>query len=192
MKKIIIIFCICFSVGLFAQSKKTSLYVADAIENSRTSVAPSQNAVFDALASKAPLASPALTGTPTAPTATAGTNTTQIATTAFVQSATGNYKKYVALLTQTSTGAPTAKVLENTLGGTVVWTYSSTGVYAGTLTGAFTADKSPVILTSNNSGVTLTGGASASTNFVGIETRTGGTLTDGLMTDSFIEIRVYP
>lgn len=33
----------------------------------------------------APLASPALTGTPTAPTATTGTNTTQIATTAFVQ-----------------------------------------------------------------------------------------------------------
>lgn len=40
-----------------------------------------------AVASKyAPLASPALTGTPTAPTAAAGTNTTQIATTAFVQS----------------------------------------------------------------------------------------------------------
>ena len=34
---------------------------------------------------KAPLANPALTGTPTAPTATAGTNTTQIATTAFVK-----------------------------------------------------------------------------------------------------------
>jgi len=33
----------------------------------------------------APLASPALTGTPTAPTASAGTNTTQIATTAYVQ-----------------------------------------------------------------------------------------------------------
>ena len=33
---------------------------------------------------KADLASPALTGTPTAPTATAGTNTTQVATTAFV------------------------------------------------------------------------------------------------------------
>lgn len=40
-----------------------------------------------ALALKAPLASPALTGEPTAPTATAGTNTTQIATTAFVQTA---------------------------------------------------------------------------------------------------------
>ena len=36
---------------------------------------------------KAPLASPDLTGTPTAPTATAGTNTDQIATTKFVTSA---------------------------------------------------------------------------------------------------------
>lgn len=40
-----------------------------------------------ALAAKAPLASPTLTGTPGAPTAAAGTNTTQIATTAFVQAA---------------------------------------------------------------------------------------------------------
>lgn len=37
------------------------------------------------LDAKAPLASPALTGTPTAPTAGTGTNTTQVATTAFVQ-----------------------------------------------------------------------------------------------------------
>lgn len=38
----------------------------------------------------APLASPALTGTPTAPTASAGTNNTQIATTAFVTTAVSN------------------------------------------------------------------------------------------------------
>ena len=37
--------------------------------------------------SRAPLASPTFTGTPKAPTASAGTNTTQIATTAFVKSA---------------------------------------------------------------------------------------------------------
>lgn len=37
------------------------------------------------LAAKAPLSSPALTGTPTAPTATATTSTTQVATTEFVQ-----------------------------------------------------------------------------------------------------------
>lgn len=41
--------------------------------------------VTTALGTKAPLASPALTGTPTAPTPAAGTNTTQIATTAYVQ-----------------------------------------------------------------------------------------------------------
>ena len=38
-----------------------------------------------ALGLKAPLASPALTGVPTAPTAAANTNTTQVATTAYVQ-----------------------------------------------------------------------------------------------------------
>lgn len=41
------------------------------------------------LADKAPLASPALTGVPTAPTAVAGTNTTQIATTEYVETAIG-------------------------------------------------------------------------------------------------------
>lgn len=39
------------------------------------------------LASKAGLASPAFTETPSAPTAQKGTNTTQVATTAFVQEA---------------------------------------------------------------------------------------------------------
>lgn len=42
-----------------------------------------------ALDAKAPLASPALTGVPTAPTATAGASSTQIATTAFVAAAVG-------------------------------------------------------------------------------------------------------
>ena len=50
-----------------------------------------------ALNGAAPLASPTFTGTPAAPTAASGTNTTQIATTAFVQSAisaaiTGRFK----------------------------------------------------------------------------------------------------
>ena len=43
--------------------------------------------VKTALNTKAPLNSPAMTGTPTAPTASAGTDTTQIATTEFVQDA---------------------------------------------------------------------------------------------------------
>ena len=43
--------------------------------------------VTNSLGTKAPLASPALSGTPTAPTAASSNNTTQIATTAFVQTA---------------------------------------------------------------------------------------------------------
>lgn len=62
------------------------------------------------LADKADLASPTFTGTPSAPTATAGTNTTQIATTAFVKAACDaisaslagafNFKGIVANLTE--------------------------------------------------------------------------------------------
>ena len=51
---------------------------------------PVSTATQTALNLKAPLASPALTGTPTAPTAAAGTSTTQVATTAFVGTAVSN------------------------------------------------------------------------------------------------------
>jgi len=62
----------------------------------------------------APLASPALTGTPTAPTATAGTSTTQIATTAFV-TAVDVLKAPLASPTFTGTpAAPTATAGTNT------------------------------------------------------------------------------
>lgn len=55
---------------------------------SSTSANPVQNkAVSAELGKKAPLASPQLTGSPTAPTPTAGSNNTQLATTAFVQNA---------------------------------------------------------------------------------------------------------
>lgn len=58
-------------------------------------------------ANYAVLASPALTGVPTAPTAAGGTNTTQIATTAFVQAAvTGG--TYAPLNSPAFTGVPTA------------------------------------------------------------------------------------
>ncbi|MCW2480475.1 hypothetical protein [Candidatus Symbiopectobacterium sp. NZEC135] len=58
-----------------------------------------------ALAAKAPLASPALTGAPTAPTAAAGTNTAQIATTAFVAALAATK---ASLASPAFTGAPTA------------------------------------------------------------------------------------
>jgi len=54
---------------------------------SNTDGAVDQNTLTNELALKAPLASPGLTGTPTAPTASQGTNSTQLATTAFVVAA---------------------------------------------------------------------------------------------------------
>lgn len=54
------------------------------------SAAQAGGALQTALDAKAPLASPALTGTPTAPTAAAGTATTQVANTAFVAAAVAN------------------------------------------------------------------------------------------------------
>jgi hypothetical protein len=57
----------------------------DSADNTITVAQSRVTGLTDALAAKAPLASPALTGTPTAPTATTGTNTTQVATTAFVK-----------------------------------------------------------------------------------------------------------
>lgn len=59
-------------------------------------------------------------------------------------------KVYRALLTQTGTDAPTATVLENTLGGTVVWTYNSPGNYTATLAGAFPFTKTILHLENYN------------------------------------------
>ena len=48
----------------------------------------------------APLVSPTFTGVPLGPTATSGTNTTQLATTAFVQAASGGGSAGITLLSQ--------------------------------------------------------------------------------------------
>jgi len=84
--------------------------LAAAVGNSPTFASDVNNA----LALKAPLASPALTGTPTAPTASAGTNTSQIATTNFVTTAISSKAPLVSpALTGTPT-APTATAGTNT------------------------------------------------------------------------------
>ena len=71
-----------------------------------------------ALEQKSPLESPALTGIPTAPTASNGTNTTQIATTAFVQNAVqgagGSYTLPVASSTTLGGVKPVAKTASMT------------------------------------------------------------------------------
>ena len=112
-----------------------------------------------ALDTKAPLASPGLTGTPTAPTAVVGTNTTQVATTAFVNAeiandaptktgggASGTWGINITGNAATATSATTASsVPYSGLTGTVpTWNQNTTG-NAATATYATTAGSANAI-----------------------------------------------
>src|SRR5574344_1792649 len=66
---------------------QTITITATVVKDGHTHTTSTIDGLDAALASKAPIASPELTGIPTAPTANAATNTTQIATTAFVKTA---------------------------------------------------------------------------------------------------------
>lgn len=102
---------------------------------------------------------------------------------------------YRALLTQTGTDAPTAVVLENTLGGTVVWTYVSTGSYAGTLAGAFPVNKTALL---TGTSLNVNGDYAsiylrrANDNAVDLSTSDTGSAADALLDATFIQILVYP
>lgn len=103
-----------------------------------------------------------------------------------------SYLKYVALLTQTGTDAPVATVLENTLGGTVVWSYSDVGEYIATLTAAFTANKTGIVVGCGNGSETNFIAYWVSANAIEMDVFTGGSASDDLLFKTLIEIRVYP
>ncbi len=77
---------------------------------------------------KAPLASPTFTGTPAAPTATAGTSTTQLATTAFVAGAV-------------AAGAGSTALTRNLIVNPGFAISQENGTTAGTITGYYVADQ---------------------------------------------------
>lgn len=102
------------------------------------------------------------------------------------------YKVYKALISQSSTSAPTVIVLQNTLSAAIVWTRDGAGVYLGTLVGAFTADKTflhqPSQNNSNMSIVLLRNDSDT----VEIDTFDNtNTLADGLLNKNSICIEVY-
>jgi hypothetical protein len=112
--------------------------------------------------------------------------------------ATLPYKSYVAFLNQIGTSAPTATVVYNDLGGTIVWTRNFAGTYTGTLSSAFTANKTICFLRSAVLDDYLEGRAyylgRSTNNTVSITTisfNNGGVATDGVLVDTGIEIRVY-
>jgi len=65
-------------------------YITGVADDSHNHIISNVDGLQDALDAKAPLDSPVFINTPTAPTAAAGTNTIQVATTAFVSTAVAN------------------------------------------------------------------------------------------------------
>jgi hypothetical protein len=88
---------------------------------------------------------PSFTGTPTAPTAISGTNTTQIATTAFVQNVAG------ALGTMSTQNANAVAITGGTINGTTIGASTAASI-AGT-TGSFSGNLASLGSVSGTSGV---------------------------------------
>ena len=72
-------------LGISSTVSSTEIGYVDGVTSAIQTQIDAKLATATAASTYAPLASPALTGTPTAPTAAANTNTTQVATTAYVQ-----------------------------------------------------------------------------------------------------------
>ena len=102
------------------------------------------------------------------------------------------YKVYTGLVSQTSTNAPTATVLENTLGQTVSFTYEDPGDYQVIISG------NP--MTSTNTAI-LIGTVQSNAQVFAVRTGLGsiqlqsfnaaGSLADGILSEVAIEIRIY-
>jgi hypothetical protein len=125
-----------------------------------------------ALDTKAPLASPALTGTPTAPTAVAGTNTTQLATTGFVAAAIG------ALIDAAPGAMDTLNELAAALGDDPSFAATVTNALAGKLASASNLSDLPNKATAR----TNLGLGSLATQAASSVAITGGTI-DGIALD---------
>lgn len=108
-----------------------------------------------------------------------------------------NYISYAANFTQSATGAPTVVVASALPQGNIVWTRSSQGIYIGTLAGAFPLGKVPPVSNLVAASSTITNLKYYSyeridNNSVLLGTTDNGSPADGVLSSTFIEIRVYP
>lgn len=108
------------------------------------------------------------------------------------------YKVYVALLSQSGSTAPTAIVLQNTLGVTVTYGYTATGVYPMELSTAYASNKVGILISpignSNNYALSSTIGIQydGTTGYILRTFDSTGALSDKGLGNTMIEIRVYP
>ena len=124
-------------LGISSTVSSTEIGYVDGVTSAIQTQLDSKLATVTAASTYAVLASPAFTGTPTAPTATAGTSTTQVATTAFVGTAVSN------LVASAPAALDTLNELATALGNDAAFSTTVTNSIAtklplagGTMTGA--------------------------------------------------------
>lgn len=104
-----------------------------------------------------------------------------------------NYKVYTALLTQSATSIPTATILKNTLGYIPSLSYGGTGAYKINLSA-----NTPNLyysITTNSANRLLDFRVTVQTSMgiydIGVVTYSGGSLTNSLLLDTPVEVRIY-
>ena len=132
-----------------------------------TGVTTSTGSTSVVLSNAPTISSPTLTGTPIAPTAAPGTNTTQIATTAFVQAATGT------LGTMSTQNASSVAITGGTINGTTVGASTPAAGTFSTLTSSSVAITGGTITGTTINTVTVGSNASG-TKTISTSTPTGG------------------
>ncbi len=105
----------------------------------------------------------------------------------------GAVKVYRALLVQSGTNNPTTEILENTLGGTLVWVRNDVGEYVGSLTGAFPSQAKTAIICGQETFGQISGEWNNANN-VTVTTVDITTLSkaDDYLDHTFVQILVYP
>ena len=103
------------------------------------------------------------------------------------------YTTWTGLMSQTGTGAPTLDAeLNNSLGGSIVFTYLSAGSYRGTLSSAFSTQNKffALVNTGNANGILSIRWENANSFFIITRDFTGAS-ANSLLSYSHIEIKVY-
>jgi hypothetical protein len=101
------------------------------------------------------------------------------------------YKEYAALVSQAGANPPAVTVISNTLGGTPTWGRTATGIYTVVLTGAWTPNKTLIILSNTSIGF-VCGGWVTVNGLLVTSMNSSGTAADGIINLMNVLIRVYP
>lgn len=105
------------------------------------------------------------------------------------------YNSYAVLLTQTGTNPPVATILQNNTGVTITWQYADVGSFIYVASSAVFVTAKTAVIHTINSGGSVPNGKIDSAILLGntgtLNTYNGTTPTNGVMTNTFFEIRIY-